>query len=109
MPPINNEAELWRSSQEESSFRSLHFAHKFHKFIRPDNAGISFQWGNMKVWRVGIRSKGAYSLNILFSQFRLPPGAAVFVYNADQTDANWEGVKTAFVDGWATQYAAANG
>lgn len=86
MPPINNEAELWRSSQEESSFRSLHFAHKFHKFIRPDNAGISFQWGNMKVWRVGIRSKGAYSLNILFSQFRLPPGASVFVYNADQTE-----------------------
>ena len=30
-------------------------------------------------------------------------------YNADPTDANWETVKTAFVQGWAVQYAAANG
>ncbi len=35
--------------------------------------------------------------------------AALNQYNADPTDANWELVKTAFVDGWATQYAAANG
>lgn len=86
MPPISNEAELWRSAQEESSFRSLHFAHKFHQHLRPDNAGITFHWGNMKVWRVGIRSKGAYSLNILLSKFRLPAGASVFVYNSDQTE-----------------------
>lgn len=86
MPPISNEAELWRSAEEESSFKSLHFAHKFHQFLRPDNAGISFQWENMKVWRVGIRSKGAYSLNILFSRFKLPPGARLFVYNGDQSE-----------------------
>jgi len=30
-------------------------------------------------------------------------------YDNDPTDANWEQVKTAFVDGWAVQYAAANG
>ncbi len=29
-------------------------------------------------------------------------------YNADQTDANWEAVKQAFVDGWAYQYKEAN-
>ena len=34
--------------------------------------------------------------------------SALNAYNADQTDANWELVKTAFVDGWATQYAEAN-
>ena len=34
--------------------------------------------------------------------------AALNQYNADQSDANWEAVKTAFVDGWAVQYAAAN-
>ena len=39
---------------------------------------------------------------------------AVFVsalnqYNADPTDANWEIVRTAIVDGWATQYQAVNG
>ncbi len=35
--------------------------------------------------------------------------AAMNVYDNDPTDANWESVKTAFVDGWAVQYAAANG
>ena len=34
--------------------------------------------------------------------------AALNIYDADQTDANWALVKTAFVDGWAVQYAAAN-
>ena len=32
--------------------------------------------------------------------------SALNQYNADQSDANWEAVKTAFVDGWAVQYAA---
>ena len=35
--------------------------------------------------------------------------SALNQYNADQSDANWELVRTAFVDGWATQYQAANG
>ena len=35
--------------------------------------------------------------------------AAMNQYDADQTDANWELVKTAFVDGWAVQYQADNG
>ena len=35
--------------------------------------------------------------------------SAMNQYDNDPTDANWEQVKTAFVDGWAVQYAAANG
>ena len=34
--------------------------------------------------------------------------SALNQYNADQSDANWKNVEAAFVDGWATQYAAAN-
>ena len=30
--------------------------------------------------------------------------SAMNIYDADQTDANWENVKTAFIQGWATQY-----
>ncbi|MFA7493262.1 MAG: hypothetical protein WCZ43_07095, partial [Proteiniphilum sp.] len=75
MPSFNIQAALRQSQQDQANFKSLEFAHKFHPFLRPDNSGISFIAGNMKVWRVGIRSKEAYSLNILFSKFRLPPGA----------------------------------
>ena len=35
--------------------------------------------------------------------------AAMNQYDADQSDANWQQVVTAFVDGWAVQYQAANG
>ena len=36
-------------------------------------------------------------------------GSALTTYAADQTDANWDKVVTAFVDGWATEAAAVNG
>ena len=36
-------------------------------------------------------------------------GSALTAYAADPTDGNWEAVKTAFVDGWATEYQLANG
>lgn len=34
-------------------------------------------------------------------------GSALTTYAADQTDANWEAVQKAFVEGWATEAAAA--
>lgn len=35
--------------------------------------------------------------------------AALNQYNSDQSAANWEQVRTAFVDGWAARYQAVNG
>ena len=35
-------------------------------------------------------------------------GSALTAYAADQTDANWAAVVSAFVDGWATEYQLAN-
>jgi hypothetical protein len=86
MPSFDAQAALRNSQQDASKLKSLEFAHKFHPFLRPDNSGITFVAGDRMVWRVGIRSKGAYSLNILFSKFRLPPGAQVFVYDAGQSE-----------------------
>ncbi len=34
---------------------------------------------------------------------------ALTAYSADPTDANWDQVKTAFVDGWAYEYGVVNG
>lgn len=36
-------------------------------------------------------------------------GSALTAYAADQTDANWDAVKAAFVEGWAAEYALTNG
>ncbi|WP_298651893.1 trypsin-like peptidase domain-containing protein [uncultured Proteiniphilum sp.] len=86
MPSFDEKAALRQAQQDQTDFKSLEFAHKFHTLLRPDNSGITFVSGNMKVWRVGIRSKGASSLNILFSKFRLPPQAGLFVYSSDQSE-----------------------
>ena len=42
-------------------------------------------------------------------EYRAGLVSALNAYCADQSDANWALVKTAAIDGWATQYAAANG
>ena len=57
---------------------------------------------------------GCYSMNAATNfqpnvdEYRAVLTSALNQYNADQSDANWEQVRTAFVDGWATQYQAIN-
>ena len=41
-------------------------------------------------------------------EYRAALVSALNQFCADQSDANWDLVKTAFIDGWAVQYAAAN-
>ncbi|MFA5649599.1 MAG: trypsin-like peptidase domain-containing protein [Proteiniphilum sp.] len=86
MPSFDVQAALRNALHDRQNLKSLEFAHKFDVHLRPDNSGIRFTAAGMEVWRVGIRSRGAHSLNLLFSKFRLPEGARLFVYNADQTE-----------------------
>lgn len=37
-----------------------------------------------KIWQFRIESENARSLGIIFSQYHLPPGAKLFIYNKDQ-------------------------
>lgn len=54
--------------------------------IHPDNSGIWEQLPNgARIWRQSVSSQGAYTLNLTFNQYRLPPGAMLFVYNQDRT------------------------
>lgn len=54
---------------------------------RPENSGVRFTLPDgTKVWRLGIRSEGALSLNVMFSEYHLPKGARVFLYNNDQSE-----------------------
>ncbi len=43
------------------------------------------------------------------NDYRAALVSALNAYCADQSDAKWADVKAAMIDGWATQYAAANG
>ena len=47
--------------------------------------------------------------NIPSEEWKNGVGSALTTYAADQSDANWDAVVSAFVDGWATEAAAAAG
>lgn len=87
MPPFDVVEQLRLDSLNESDLKSgFHFAYKFMTDFTPDNSGSWFtQADGTRVWRLGIRSAGAYSINILFSEYQLPEGAQVFLYNPDQS------------------------
>jgi hypothetical protein len=62
--------------------RSYRFAHKFHTRIeKRKDASLTVLPDGTKVWQIHIRSRGAYSMNVLLTDFELPPGGKLFVYN----------------------------
>ncbi|MDH6357826.1 T9SS type A sorting domain-containing protein [Parabacteroides sp. PF5-9] len=87
MPAFDVEAELRLDALFDSDLRSgYRFAYKFITDYNRSNSGISYTLADgTKVWRLGIRSQGALSLNVLFTEYELPEGARLFVYNSDQT------------------------
>lgn len=87
MPAFDVEEELRIDSLNESDLRSgYRFAYKFMTDFSPHNSGTSLILPDgTRVWRLGIRSAGALSINVLFTEYELPEGACVFLYNKDQT------------------------
>ena len=64
-----------------------------NKLIAAGNYTVTWAFNhtpNVDGWRAGVVS-------------------ALTAYSADQSDANWEAVETAFVDGWAAQYKTQHG
>ncbi len=87
MPAFDVAEELRRDSLNESDLRSgYRFAYKFMTDFDRTNSGTSFLLADgTRVWRLGIRSEGALSINILFTEYELPEGARLFLYNSDQS------------------------
>ena len=62
-----------------------------------------------------LLAKGNYAVTWAFNytpnvdSWRATVVSALAAYSADQTDANWDAVVTAFVDGWAIEYKTVNG
>ncbi len=54
--------------------------------LNPENSGI---WENLangsRLWRLGITSAGALTINLTFDNYKLPEGATLFIYNSDKS------------------------
>ena len=63
------------------------FGKVFDVALSPENDGILDQLPNGdKIWRLAISSANARSINLVFSKYKLPAGAQLFLYNADHSE-----------------------
>jgi hypothetical protein len=50
-----------------------------------ENSGKWFEKEDGRVWKLKIRSKGAYSINLIFDLLYLPEGTMLYIYNEEKT------------------------
>ena len=74
------------TGDSENYLKPLRFAHSFDVALNTTNTGTWINHGKYKVWKLGIESTDAYSINLIFRNFLLPPGARLFIYNPDRSD-----------------------
>jgi V8-like Glu-specific endopeptidase len=87
MPSFDLDSVLQSDDLNSRDMRSSYqFAYKFYTHLEKGLQGSSqLLPDGTKVWRIGIHSEGAYSINLLFTKFHLPEGGKLFIYNADYT------------------------
>lgn len=70
------------SSSTNVKLKHARYAYLFNVDYNIHNDGVWEQLPDgRKVWRLAIKSEGAYSLGLVFSKFKLPVGSQLFVYN----------------------------
>lgn len=82
MPAIdNNVMRIQRNKVDQNYLKPFTFAHSFDVSLNLNNSGVWYNTNKINVWQLRIRSVGAYSLNLIFNNFRLPEDAKLFIIN----------------------------
>lgn len=85
--PAFDVAKMLAEDEATKGLGPFRFGKKHKVNIIPKHAGTWEKLPNGdRVWRITFTSKGAYSLNFLFSKFYMPSNAKLYAYNADRTD-----------------------
>ena len=78
---------LIEEDQNNNGYKSLRYAEVILTKIDIINSGtLNILPDGTKILRIGIRSAGAYSLSVVFNDYNIPEGAAVFLYNIHKSD-----------------------
>lgn len=74
------------AAESDPRLKPLVFARPFNLHIDPLTDGL---WETTargdRIWRIAFRSEGAFSVNLIFTRFRLNPGVSLFIYNIDRS------------------------
>jgi hypothetical protein len=87
MPAFNLDSVLLEDESDGGNLRtSYKFAYKFYTNIdKKRDAALTLLPDGTKVWEIGIRSPGAYSINLLLKNLEIPEGGKLFIYNTEHT------------------------
>lgn len=84
-PPVNV-AQLLEEDNARGKRGMFRFGAEIPVSLGLDNSGIWETRGNgERVWRLRVHSPGALSISTMFSHYKLPPGAQLFVYNDERS------------------------
>ncbi len=83
MPQVDNNYLL--QEENKSKIEGFQFGKEFDVDFNLFNSGIWTQLANGdRLWRLGISSQGAYSINLVFDRFYLPATANMFIYTKNK-------------------------
>ena len=86
MPSIDIQALLAEDEIEEAQGMPYRFGNPFEVDYGLYNSGT---WEELPdgsgLWRLKIKSPGAYSINLVYDRYHLPEGAELFIYNEDRS------------------------
>ena len=84
--PLKNFIETTYRSDSKYHLKKGQFGYPIKTNITSNNSG---KWyinkDNIQMWEVGIKSTDAKSIQVIFSNFELPPNGKIFIYNKDKT------------------------
>ncbi len=85
MEPVDNNELLINEKSDPKNLKTFCFAKSFNVDISPDFTGVWEVRGEMKIWRLALRSKSAWSINLIFDKMIIPQGASLFIYTPDHS------------------------
>lgn len=80
LPAVNADV-LLAEDEQESKDVPLRFGYPHDVNFNLSNSGTWEETKEGRVWRLRLESRGAYSVNLVFDRFDLPPGGQFFVYS----------------------------
>ncbi len=78
------DAALAKNQSAHMQLKALTFAHAFEVDFTPENSGTWYTTNSgVNVWKLTIVSERAYSLNLIFEDFKLHNKGRLFIYNEE--------------------------
>ena len=83
--PYQDNAQLLAKEVPDDKTDGYIFGTNISVNITPENSGVWEELPNGdRLWRVAVKSTGAYSLNLVFDKFYIPSSSSMFIYTADK-------------------------